>query len=119
MTINYFTNIVIHESFILQAWHLWNEGKGLELKDPLLSDSCPGDQFLRYMNIGLLCVQEDAYDRPTMSCVVLMLKNESVTLGQPEKPPFSIGRVNVNAHNGPDFEECSVNFLTVSDILPQ
>ena len=87
--------------------------------DPLLSDSCPEDQFLRYINIGLLCVQEDAHDRPTMSSVVLMLKNESATLGQPERPPFSVGRFNVNDGNGPDCEEYSVNFLTVSHILPR
>ncbi|XP_061354613.1 cysteine-rich receptor-like protein kinase 10 [Gastrolobium bilobum] len=106
-------------SLLSYAWHLWNEGKGLELKDPLLFDSCPEDQFLRYMNIGLLCVQEDAYDRPTMSSVVLMLKNESAALGQPERPPFSVGRFMVNDLNDQDYQECSVNFLTVSDILPQ
>lgn len=102
----------------MQAWHVWKEGKGLESKDPLLSDSCPGDQFLRYMNVGLLCVQEDAYDRPTMSSVVLMLNNESATLDQPERPPFSIGRFIVKDHNETDWEECSV-ILTVSDISPQ
>ncbi|KAK7405867.1 hypothetical protein VNO78_07477 [Psophocarpus tetragonolobus] len=98
------------------AWHLWNEGKGLELIDPLLSESCPRNEFLRHMHIGLLCVQEDAYDRPTMSSVVLMLKNESATIGQPERPPFSVGRFNANDQHS---EQCSINFLTVSDILPQ
>ncbi|TKY71216.1 Cysteine-rich receptor protein kinase 10 [Spatholobus suberectus] len=106
-------------SLLSYAWHLWNEGKGLELIDPLLSISCPGDQFLRYMHIGLLCVQEDAYDRPTMSSVVLMLKNESATLDQPERPPFSVGRFIANDRNEPDCEACSVSFVTVSDISPQ
>ncbi|CAJ2635250.1 unnamed protein product [Trifolium pratense] len=105
-------------SLLAYAWHLWNEGNGLELRDPLLL--CPEDQFLRYMNIGLLCVQADAFDRPTMSSAVLMLMNESVTLGPPEKPPFSVGRLNVNDPNVLDSKDCSVdyNFLTVSDILP-
>ena len=67
---------------MLQVWQLWNEGKGLELIDPLLTESCDLDEFLRYMHIGLLCVQEDAYDRPTMSSVVVMLKSEVVTLSQ-------------------------------------
>ncbi|CAL5344628.1 unnamed protein product [Camellia sinensis] len=67
---------------MLQVWKLWNEGKGLELIDPLLTESCDLDEFLRYMHIGLLCVQEDAYDRPTMSSVVVMLKSEVVTLSQ-------------------------------------
>lgn len=100
----------------MQAWHLWNDGKGLELKDPLISsDSCPEDQFLRYLNIGLLCVQEDACERPTMSSVVLMMKNESATLGQPERPPFSIGRFNVNDQDVPVCEEISINFSIGSD----
>lgn len=103
----------------MQAWHLWNEGKGMELIDPLLCDSCPGGEFLRYMHIALLCVQEDAYDRPTMSWVVLMLKNESATLDQPKQPPFSIGRFNANDRSDPHGQECSLNFLTMSGIVPQ
>ncbi|CAK8539127.1 unnamed protein product [Lathyrus sativus] len=103
-------------SLLAYAWHLWNNGKGFELRDPLLL--CPEDQFLRYMNIGLLCVQEDAFDRPTMSSVVLMLMNESVMLCQPEKPPFSVGRLNVIDPNVLDLEDYSVNLLTISDILP-
>ncbi|KAH9723226.1 cysteine-rich receptor-like protein kinase 10 [Citrus sinensis] len=57
------------------AWHLWNEGNVLELVDPLLTDtSFSDDEFSRYIHIGLLCVQEDAFDRPTMSSVAPMLK---------------------------------------------
>ncbi|XP_061376508.1 cysteine-rich receptor-like protein kinase 10 [Gastrolobium bilobum] len=106
-------------SLLAYAWHLWNEGKGLELNDPFLYDSCPEDQFLRYLNIGLLCVQEDAYERPSMASVVLMMKNESATLGQPERPPFSVGRFNVNDQNVPDCLEFSPDFSTGSDIFSQ
>jgi hypothetical protein len=55
-----------------------------------------------------------------MSSVVLMLMNESVILGPPEKPPFSVGRLDVNDPNVLDMDDSSVNynFLTVSDILP-
>ncbi|KAL9384086.1 hypothetical protein Peur_024409 [Populus x canadensis] len=61
-----------------KAWQLWNEGNKAELIDPRLSDSCNADEFSRYMHIGLLCVQEDASDRPTMSSVVLMLKKTKI-----------------------------------------
>ncbi|RVW78319.1 Cysteine-rich receptor-like protein kinase 10 [Vitis vinifera] len=80
------------EKLKVKAWQLWNEGKGLELMDPLLTESCCPDEFLRCYHIGLLCAQEDAFDRPTMSSVVVMLKSETVTLRQPEGPAFSIGR---------------------------
>ncbi|KAL5840467.1 hypothetical protein ACOSQ4_013075 [Xanthoceras sorbifolium] len=104
-------------SLLAYAWQLWNEGNVLELMDPLLGDTCLPDEFLRYIHIGLLCVQEDAFDRPTMSSVVVMLKGETVTLRQPERPAFSMGRFadhyEANANN------CSANILTVSDILPR
>jgi hypothetical protein len=38
--------------------------------DPLLDDISSVQMVLRYVNIALLCVQERADDRPTMSDVV-------------------------------------------------
>ncbi|XP_028954062.1 cysteine-rich receptor-like protein kinase 10 isoform X1 [Malus domestica] len=100
------------------AWKLWNEGKVLELMDPLLKGSCSPNEFLRYVHIGLLCVQEDANNRPTMSSVVLMLKSETISLSKPERPAFFTGRfidhrdhVAVSAHN------CSANGLTISNVV--
>ncbi|RXI07546.1 hypothetical protein DVH24_005319 [Malus domestica] len=61
----------------MQAWQLWNEGKVLELMDPFT------DEFSRYIHIGLLCVQQDANHRPTMSSVALMLKTETISLSEP------------------------------------
>lgn len=102
----------------MQAWKLWNEGNGLELIDPLLVGSCDSDEFLRYLHIGLLCVQEDAYDRPTMSSVVVNLKSETVNLSQPGKPAFSIGTF-VDVHNKAGAVSSSYNGLTVSSIAPR
>ncbi|XP_068322772.1 cysteine-rich receptor-like protein kinase 10 [Pyrus communis] len=105
-------------TLIGNAWKLWNEGKVLELMDPLLKGSCSSNEYLRYVHIGLLCVQEDANNRPTMSSVVLMLKNETISLSKPERPAFFTGRcinhhdqVAVSAHN------CSVNGLTISNVV--
>ncbi|KAG6755870.1 hypothetical protein POTOM_039278 [Populus tomentosa] len=103
-------------SLLAYAWQLWNEGKELELIDPLMADSCCSDEFSRYMHVGLLCVQEDPCERPTMSSVVLMLKRESSILTQPDRPAFSVGRFadyEANAGN------CSVNALTISSISPR
>jgi hypothetical protein len=101
---------------MIQAWQLWNEGKALELMDPLLIDSCGPDEFLRYIHIGLLCVQENANDRPTMSSAVVMLKNETVTLSQPQRVAFSVGRFTDHYETGP---HDSVNGLSISDIGPR
>uniref|UniRef100_F6HTL4 non-specific serine/threonine protein kinase n=2 Tax=Vitis vinifera TaxID=29760 RepID=F6HTL4_VITVI len=105
-------------SLLSHAWQSWNEGKGLELMDPLLGDSCCPDEFLRCYHIGLLCVQEDASDRPTMSSVIVMLKSESVSLRQPERPAFSVGR-STNQHETASGSSSSVNGLTASIALPR
>ncbi|CAB4277026.1 unnamed protein product [Prunus armeniaca] len=70
------------------AWELWKENAGLELMDPTLSDSCIGNQLLRCIHVGLLCVEENAADRPTMSDVISMLTNESMQLPKPTKPAY-------------------------------
>ncbi|RWR88287.1 cysteine-rich receptor-like protein kinase 10 isoform X2 [Cinnamomum micranthum f. kanehirae] len=71
------------QSLLAHAWQLWCDGKMMELIDPILIDSSPMDEVLRFVHIGLLCIQEDATDRPTMSSVVLMLGSKSVTLPHP------------------------------------
>ncbi|KAM1033414.1 hypothetical protein TB2_036400 [Malus domestica] len=100
------------------AWQLWNETKGLELMDPLLKDSCSPNEFLRYIHIGLLCVQEDANNRPTMSSVVLMLKSETISLPRPEKPAFFTGGY-VDHHHQVRPQDCSGNGLTISIDVPR
>nr|XP_028966290.1 cysteine-rich receptor-like protein kinase 10 isoform X2 [Malus domestica] len=105
-------------SLVTYAWKLWHDGKGLELLDPLLLDSCDPDEFLRYLHIGLLCVQEDAYDRPTMSSAVVMLKSETVTLSQPEKPAFTTG-IFTDHYIETAAGGSSINGLTVSIVVPR
>ncbi|KAK2977258.1 hypothetical protein RJ640_005520 [Escallonia rubra] len=103
-------------SLLAYIWQLWNQGKCLELIDPLSNDS-HDDEFLRYMHVGLLCVQEDAYDRPAMPSVVKMLMSDTVTLCQPERPAFSVGRI--ADHHQTCYNNLSLNNLTMSDILPR
>ncbi|XP_054787229.1 cysteine-rich receptor-like protein kinase 10 [Prosopis cineraria] len=45
-------------SLLSHAWRLWNEGKGLELVERHLVNTCPDkDEALRWIRIGFLCVQ--------------------------------------------------------------
>ena len=43
---------------------------------------------MRCIRIGLLCVQENVVDRPTMASVFLMLNSYSMTLPIPLEPAF-------------------------------
>ncbi|TQE07545.1 hypothetical protein C1H46_006865 [Malus baccata] len=82
------------------AWELWKEGAGLELMDPTLGNSFIKEQLLRCIHVGLLCVEENAADRPTMSDVISMMINESLPLASPTKPAFCVGRRTVESQTG-------------------
>jgi hypothetical protein len=62
--------------------------KVLDLMDPTLHKVCNANQFVKCMNLGLLCVQEDPNDRPTMSNVLTMLDSEVATIPTPKQPAF-------------------------------
>ncbi|RWR88280.1 Cysteine-rich receptor-like protein kinase 25 [Cinnamomum micranthum f. kanehirae] len=80
------------QNLLQYTWKLWQEGHALELMDSSLGDKCSRSETLRIIYIGLLCVQEDASDRPTMSTVVLMLSSNSTTLYMPKQPAFVWGK---------------------------
>ena len=82
------TNICL----LSQAWRLWTDNKILDLMDETLRDTCIADQFVKCINIGLLCVQDDPSDRPTMSNVIKMLDSEITNLPTPKQPAFFIIR---------------------------
>nr|XP_023894113.1 G-type lectin S-receptor-like serine/threonine-protein kinase CES101 [Quercus suber] len=100
------------------AWELWKEDAMLDLMDPTLGDSFIKDQMLRCIHVGLLCVGDNTIDRPTMSNVIAMLANESLTLPSPEKPIFSIARKAIKA---PICEKESENYsiygLSISNMV--
>ncbi|KAG6689831.1 hypothetical protein I3842_11G194100 [Carya illinoinensis] len=80
------------------AWELWSTEKGSDIVDPLLLDDMSSmSTVLRYINITLLCVQESAADRPTMSDVVAMLSNDSTVPSYPNQPGFLFVRSEVKA----------------------
>ncbi|CAI0457483.1 unnamed protein product [Linum tenue] len=50
------------------------------------------DQILRCINVGLLCIEYNAYDRPTISEVITMLTSEATQLHAPKQPAFTVTR---------------------------
>ncbi|XP_030930723.1 receptor-like serine/threonine-protein kinase SD1-8 [Quercus lobata] len=97
------------------AWELWTSDRGSDLVDPLLNDVSSIHVALKYVNIGLLCVQESAADKPTMSDVVAMLSNESTALPYPKQPAFlNMKSVMKAKTDNSRAEICSVSDATVS-----
>lgn len=70
------------------AWELWKEGVVLQLVDPLLNETLSEDEVLRCVHVGLLCVEENADDRPTMTNVISMLTNKIKVDVMPKKPAY-------------------------------
>ncbi|KAF9672189.1 hypothetical protein SADUNF_Sadunf11G0014800 [Salix dunnii] len=75
------------EHLMSHAWRNWREGTAQNIIDPVLSNGSAAE-MIRYIHIGLLCVQENIADRPTMASVVLMLSSSSLTLQIPSQPAF-------------------------------
>ncbi|XP_049415433.1 G-type lectin S-receptor-like serine/threonine-protein kinase CES101 isoform X2 [Solanum stenotomum] len=99
------------------AWELWKEGRALELKDPALEDLCDTEQLLRVIHVGLLCVQEGAADRPTMSDVISMLGNRSMSLPIAKQPAFFTGRDEAESYSSTiNTKECSVNDCSITAV---
>ncbi|KAK6230446.1 hypothetical protein QUC31_001964 [Theobroma cacao] len=91
---------------VYKAWDFWREGKALELIDPLMErNSYPVDGILRCIQVGLLCVQGKASDRPTMATVVNLLGKEAAM--PPPKAPAYI----MTDHSS---TTCSINNVTVT-----
>ena len=86
----------------------------------MLIDSCPMEKVLRFIHIGLLCIQEDAIERPTMSTVVVMLEGVSTGLPHPTEPPFYITKRGVTLEQPPcNAGTSSYNDLTISEVEPR
>ena len=64
--------------------------------DEALAGSFSSSEATRCVNIGLLCAQDKAADRPSMSAVVSMLCGET-TLPQP-KQPMLLFQTDFNCH---------------------
>ncbi|XP_031270575.1 cysteine-rich receptor-like protein kinase 10 [Pistacia vera] len=79
------------EDLMSHAWKHWRDGTPLQLLDSTLTESYSRNEVIRCIHVGLLCVQEDPTDRPTMVTVVLMLNSYSVTLPAPQQPAFFLG----------------------------
>ncbi|KAI4298606.1 hypothetical protein L6164_032143 [Bauhinia variegata] len=74
------------ENLLTIVWRNWRERTTSNIIDPTLGNG--SSEMMRCIHIGLLCVQENTADRPTMGTVVRMLDNFSLTLSVPSEPAF-------------------------------
>ncbi|KAJ4828225.1 hypothetical protein Tsubulata_413111 [Turnera subulata] len=101
-----------------QIWELWAEGTSLDIVDPSLGQKCPPGEVLKCIQVGLLCVQDNPADRPTMSAVVFMLGNET-TLAYPSKPVYVLNTRPSNSDSSTARTASSVNDVSVTMMEPR
>ncbi|KAG5002313.1 hypothetical protein JHK87_023385 [Glycine soja] len=99
------------------AWIQWREGNTLSLMmDQEIHDPSHHEDILRYIHIGLLCVQEHAVDRPTMAAVISMLSSE-LALPPPSQPAFILQQNMLNlASSEETLRCCSINITPSQSI---
>ncbi|EOA16164.1 hypothetical protein CARUB_v10004297mg [Capsella rubella] len=78
------------QDLVTHAWRLWSNGTALDLVDPVIIDNCQRSEVVRCIHIGLLCVQNDPVQRPTVSTICVMLTSNSITLPMPQQPGYFI-----------------------------
>ncbi|XP_052301285.1 G-type lectin S-receptor-like serine/threonine-protein kinase RKS1 isoform X14 [Populus trichocarpa] len=99
------------------VWELWTQDKALEIVDPSLNELYRRREAFKCIQIGLLCVQEDAADRSSMLAVVFMLSNET-EIPSPKQPAFLFRKSDKFPDIALDVEDgqCSVNEVTITEI---
>jgi hypothetical protein len=94
---------------------MWNANNIMALTDPMICEPCFEMEILRCIHVGLLCVQEFAKDRPSVSIVISMLKSETLDLPQPKQPAFIERRIALDVrHSQHNQSKCSINNVTIT-----
>ena len=104
----------------------------METMDPSLDWQTPESEVLKCIHLGLLCVQENPADRPTMLDVLVMLHAQTSSFAAPSKPAFAFvhgqtlssgERPNVSGGSGSQGAAAaavfSVNEMSVSEFQPR
>ncbi|XP_026456821.1 uncharacterized protein LOC113357588 [Papaver somniferum] len=110
---NSFYNLEEPINLLLHTWKLWNEGKWSEVVDEDLGDLYSPLEMMKCVHIGLLCVQNIAIDRPTMTEVDLMLISET-DRPSPKEPPYTFLTSSDKPDSGPT--RSSSNLITITTV---
>ncbi|CAD5323222.1 unnamed protein product [Arabidopsis thaliana] len=106
-------------NLIVHVWNLFKENRVREVIDPSLGDSAvENPQVLRCVQVALLCVQQNADDRPSMLDVVSMIYGDgNNALSLPKEPAFYDGPPRSSPEmevEPPEMENISANRVTIT-----
>ncbi|KAL7111225.1 hypothetical protein ACP275_05G075000 [Erythranthe tilingii] len=122
---NSFANEENSETMLSFAWRNWREGTPEAMIDPTLTTIRSGSylrEILRCIHIGLLCVQENAIERPIMASVVQLLNNVSTSLSEPLQPAFFIPNsrdMELRKRHEDKLGDQSINEASITELYPR
>ncbi|PKA52385.1 Cysteine-rich receptor-like protein kinase 8 [Apostasia shenzhenica] len=117
---------------VYKVWHHWDQKMTLQIVDECLEDEYNATEALRCIQIGLLCVQNEPSQRPSMASVMLMFSSYSSSLPVPLMPGFyirgafsneiksqtSASEIEIHASNNMKSPN-SENVISISDVEPR
>ncbi|ESW12016.1 hypothetical protein PHAVU_008G077600 [Phaseolus vulgaris] len=109
------------------VWRNWRDETTLNALDPKLKENYSNVEVMRYIQIGLLCVQENPDVRPTMVTIVSYLSSHTIELPFPQEPTFFLNHrtnpiVACESSSGQDantFIPSSTNNISISGFYPR
>ncbi|GLT30998.1 hypothetical protein SLA2020_057670 [Shorea laevis] len=114
-------------NLISLAWRNWREGTALNIVDPNLRVGSTA-QMIKCIHVGLLCVQENPLQRPTMGSIIVMLTSNSIVLPTPSHPAYLLQSTTVQSEMSSSHESqqsnnglalASVNGVSITELHPR
>ncbi|XP_030937773.1 cysteine-rich receptor-like protein kinase 29 [Quercus lobata] len=121
------------KNLLSYAWKNWKQGIISNLIDPTLKAGST-TEIMRCIHIGLLCVQQNVANRPTIASVILMLDRYTITLPIPLEPAFLMNsgtesnirlqwendtRVIESNQSKSNFVKASINEVSITELSPR
>ncbi|EOA22331.1 hypothetical protein CARUB_v10002938mg [Capsella rubella] len=106
------------------AWKRWIEGEPEKIIDPYLNEH-PKSEIIKLIQIGLLCVQENAAKRPTMNSVIVWLARDGTfTIPKPTEAafvtlPLSVTPADISMNKLEDKDPFLVDEVSITVLYPR
>ncbi|KAK7314922.1 hypothetical protein VNO77_33452 [Canavalia gladiata] len=78
----------VMDGLLSYVWKQWKNQTPLSILDPAITENYSEVEVLKCIQIGLLCVQQNPDDRPTMTTIVSYMSMQSIELPYPQEPAF-------------------------------
>lgn len=105
------------------VWDHWVKGTPLEIADASLLGGGRGlsdMELLKCVHFGLLCVQENPVDRPTMLDILVMLHDvDTNSFVAPSKPAFTFAHGGNTTSSSQGVATLSTNEVSISEFVPR